>query len=169
MSDEAFVTGMAVLQEIFPKDLSPATTRIYRETCDRLSDDVWLAAVRRVAGVHRFFPVPAELLAAADAIVANAHGIVNPDAAWEQVTAIARSWSPQTTVRGRLDESIWLALDAVGGIRAVALAESGPEIARLERQFRSAYRRIFERTTEPLTSLRLPTEDRAALPDVSRT
>lgn len=160
MSPEAFGAGITILEDIYPKSLTEAATGVYNDLCGHLTDQVWIAAIKRVCGTSRFFPVPAEILTAAQDVVAEAHGVLPPDAAWRAVHGVARSWGQGMSVRSRFDAATWQALQAIGGISVVAMAEDGAEIGRIERQFRDAYRREFERTTERLLEAPLPDADR---------
>jgi len=160
MSPEAFGAGITILEDIYPKSLSEAAASVYNDVCGHLSDDVWIVAIKRVCGRNTFFPVPAEILAAASDVTAEAHGVLTPDTAWRGVHAVARHWGQGMSVRDRFDNATWQALQAIGGISTVALAEGGHDISRVERQFRDAYRREFERATDQLLASPLPDANR---------
>ena len=160
MSPQAFSAGIALLEEIYPKSLSESASGVYNDVCGHLSDDVWIAAIKRVCSTSKFFPVPAEILTAASEVIASAHGVLPPDEAWRAVHGVARHWGQGMSVRDKFDSATWQALQAIGGISTVALAEDGAEIGRIERQFREAYRRLFDNMTGQLAGLPLPDADR---------
>lgn len=138
MTPKAFTDGLTLLGDIYPRELSDAARTLYAQTCGHLADDVWAEAIRRCVATRTFYPVPAEILAAAEAVAIERAGIAAPDDAWRAVQAVARGWYPGQTVRGSLDPLALDALRDIGGIAAVAGAES-IELGRLARQFRAAY------------------------------
>lgn len=159
MTDEAFVTGMAMLGELYPKTLSPMAVNMYRQVCGHMSDSVWEASIGRVVARNTFFPVPAELVAAARDVAAESSGIMAPSDAWSHVHQVARGWCDGALVKHKFDGPTWDALRSIGGIRVVALAEDGAEIARMQRQFITAYTRIFEQAAEIAVTLPLASAD----------
>lgn len=160
MTPGAFQSGMALLHEVFPrKELSEAAGGMYLSVCRDLSDEVWYAAITRVVGTSKFFPVPAELLTAANEIASQAHGVAMPETAWEHVHSVARSWGEGALVKHRFDDLTWQALQAIGGIRSVAIAEDGYEIGQKRKEFIAAYDRRRALTVENIRALRLPNAD----------
>ena len=157
MSPQAFTAGITILEDIYPKSLSEAASSIYAEVCGHLSDDVWLEAVRRVCGRNRFFPVPAEILAAAQEVAARAHGVQSPDEAWESVLGVAKSWGEGKSIRALLEPSVFDAVQAIGGIRDVAVADDGYELHQIRSQFVTTYTRGFDRITDVAVTLPLET------------
>src|SRR5688500_18812729 len=109
MTPQAFSAGIALLEEIYPKSLSEGASGVYNDICGHLRDEVWIAAIKRVCGTSKFFPVPAEILTAASEVVAGAHGVLPPDEAWRTVHGIARSWGQGMSVRDKFDSATWQA------------------------------------------------------------
>lgn len=163
MSPESFAVGMALLRDTWNRELSEPVVDLYVEACGHLSDTVWESACRSAIRSERFFPVPAVLLDHAAATVATAWDILAPGEAWRQVLGVASTWHERARVRDRFTPLVLDALDRIGGIRAVALADDGAELGRLERNFREAYAPRQKHSTHRALSQPLPTPDPARL------
>ncbi len=96
------------------------------------------------------------LLDHATATVTTTHGIPSPGEAWRRVMDVARSWHEGMRTRDRFTPPVLDALDRIGGIRAVALAEQGVELGRLERHFREAYAPQHRAATDRALAQPLP-------------
>lgn len=156
MTPQAFSGGMTLLRDMFGREVSDLARGVYADTFRDMDDTVWLAAVRRCAATCRFMPVPAEINAAAVALACEAHGIQTPDDAWAHTLGVGRRWVEGASFRDRFDDATWEAVQAIGGIRVVALAEEGAGIARVERQFRAAYETAYRREAAGAVTRALP-------------
>ena len=67
MTDRAWDQGMAMLMVSFPDREKPEAeirlrSKVYREALNRLSDETWLYAVKRVVEAEKWFPTVACLI-----------------------------------------------------------------------------------------------------------
>jgi hypothetical protein len=60
-SHETVARALAIMQELWSREITPELVRIYRAALADVDDDTLLAAVRRALASCKFFPVPAEL------------------------------------------------------------------------------------------------------------
>jgi hypothetical protein len=60
-SHETVARALAIMQELWSREITPELVRIYRAALADVDDDALLAAVRRALATCKFFPVPAEL------------------------------------------------------------------------------------------------------------
>lgn len=157
---------MARLAAFFPqREISAETIAAYYEVLGDMDGQVFALAVRECANTCDWFPTVKQLREASLVVLERA-GVLppSPDAAWQLVMQVARGWYEGQTVRDRFDETTWQALRAIGGIRVVALADSGAEVARMERQFRAAYERPYQQATADVQALTLPRRDASPAP-----
>lgn len=125
MTPEEFAAGMALMLEIYPKDLHPKASDTYATLLGHLPGPIWEATVTEQLRTSRWFPTPAELLETARRIVAGQAGVLTPEAAWAAVHA---AMAAGASLRETLDDATY---------QAVATAFSGTRVER--RAFLAAY------------------------------
>lgn len=139
LSAEAFEQGLTLLKATWPREDWPeARIQVYLMTLADLSDSLYIAAIGHCLQTARFLPKPAEIRDAATALLeASGQLPLGPEAAWELIIGDARYWTEgkRLTVGEPLVDE---ALRAIGGLRAVALAEP-KELSFLRRDFLAAY------------------------------
>jgi len=165
MRHNDYLPTMRRLIALFPqREIGAETIAAYYDLLSDLDGDVFRLAVRQCAETCDWFPTVKQLREAAIDAACRAQGIKAPDEAWAATLAVARGWGEGMSVRARFDDATWTAVQSIGGIRVVALAEDGAGIARVEKSFRTAYEAVYRREAQTAVTLPLP-EPIAMLPN----
>lgn len=140
LSADVFHSSLKMFRALWPhEEWTEARIAVYLMALADIHDDVYLAAVERIIKQATYLPKPHEIRAAAEAVL-EAHGQLpaSPEAAWSLVLHRGRTWYDGQPVRvgnPLIDE----ALRSIGGLRAVAMAESERQLAFLRRDFLQLY------------------------------
>lgn len=128
-----FADEMQALQERFGKDLSDgALARYYAYLDERLDTESFASASRSIWATNRFFPRPADFLAA------------EATAQWRVLLRLAEAWRPPYStpdVYGALSERGGEAVRELGGISAVKDALD-IDVVRFRRTWYDAYESV---------------------------
>lgn len=171
ISRNIFAEGMGILAERFGREISPRLSAIYAETLADLSDDQFVAGVKRAAAELEFFPTAKQIreLGAPETDPALAAGL-----AFDRILTDSslRSFAEGRTslsirrVAEDLGDVAATALAAIGGARRIdALLEDEAKFARAEfvKAFVAAHRDTRSRTkTEQLLAGRAKARELAA-------
>lgn len=152
---------MKRLIALFPqRPIGAETVAAYWELLCDMDADLFATAARACAAMCEWFPTVKQLLDAADAAAARAHGILTPEEAWERVSDVARGWYDGQSVRDLFDATTFNALQHIGGIRSVATADA-VGVNGKRRDFLLAYQRPYVAQVEAARTLPLPERLRA--------
>ncbi len=140
ISIKAFDQGLKLLEMNYERELPEPIKNIWFQHLDQhLTDEEFLSAVKHLILNNRFMPTANEL-------VEQAHGTkeVRATEEWQMVIKAAQQWhSMGISERGSealayLSDRAKTALQAVGGIHAIAVADSY-RLGHLERSFTRVY------------------------------
>jgi hypothetical protein len=159
-SHETVARALAIMQELWSREITPELVRIYRAALADVDDDALLAAVRRALTTCKFFPVPAELRELAGA---NRPAFVDAEAVLDRIAGHASYHPASGTRMPRVEVVRQLLGDAVaeayglagGGDRLFSPNETTRSIAR--REFAEELRQLVrERGSAALPSPKIP-------------
>lgn len=160
MNHKDYTSIMKRLVALFPqREITDATLAAYWDFLRDIDPAVFRAAAQRCARDCDWFPTVHQLRSAAELISAAAHGIKPPQSAWLHVLTVAAGWTEGTSVRDRFDDPTWASLQQIGGIRTVALTDSGAGLSRLENQFIAGYQPRYREMAAETVRTSLPDGD----------
>ncbi len=131
ISEELFLKEISVLESRFGRSLENAVFEGYYQFLnEKLSNDQFSAACRRVFAEEDFFPSPAKFV---EKVKANTEDLAVLE--WERVCVAAQNQSPL-----QLSPAGERALKGVGGLSAVGYADIEFGIPRLRKEFLASYK-----------------------------